>query len=147
MRLLLVLCAFACYGTSALAQEATDAQRLNAAAFARRPYIDTLHAAPQVFGQVKIGRFAIEPSYTLERTAESWRVPESGQDVTTSQVEMKAYLADHPIMKLGVTALMRSGRHNEPDPRDPSAYAAHFGHDPNETKVMVDLIWLLGLKK
>lgn len=132
MRLFAVLCAIAGLGaSSAYAQDATDAQRLNAAAFAHHSIKNTWDAPATVYGQVKVGRYAVEPSYSVERTAESWRVPESGQDVTTSQLEFRAYVADHPFVKWGASALMRSGKHDEANPHDPSALSAHLGGEPD----------------
>lgn len=144
MRLLLALCATAacCFGSSALALEATtDAQRLNAAAFAHRSSLDEWQGTHgySTLG-LQFGSVKIVPMYSIDRTAESWRLPESGQDMTTTQMEFKAYMADHPLVKFGFSALMRSGRHKEVDPRDPAAFASRLGHEPDRKEFKLRMV-------
>ncbi len=133
-----------CYGHPAYAQENTDAQRLHDAAFEKRPYTDVLHAPLVPYNAIKVGGLTIEHAYSLRRTAESWRVPESGQNVTQTQYEFRMYAEDHPLIKVGVHALMRSGQHSD---ASSNRYAVHFGREPDEQKVMIDLMWLFDRKK
>lgn len=152
MRLLIVLCASLCFGGSfARAQEpVTDAQRLNAAPFAAKPFPDSPRglSIPDTSSVTRFGKVAVVTTYSLERTAESWRVPESGQSMTNQEAQLKGYLADHPLLQIGVRAFTRSGRHSDiSDSRDPSSLAVRHGHERSEKKVMIDLIQLFGSKK
>lgn len=142
MRLLLVLCAFCCFGSSALAQEtnAVDVQRLNDAAFTTKPFSDPTHMLSlpdNPAGVLRFGKLALVPSYSEQRTGEAWRLPESGQEFTNRNFGLDAFVGRHKTVRIGLGLLMRQAHHDsEPDQRerDRNIPVNHLpGREPDST--------------